>query len=217
MDEALAHRDPAGTGPVEDIGLVKRLLAGEEQAYLDLVRSLHGGLLRFAMSFVSDRSVAEEVVQETWLGVLNGLAAFEGRSSLKTWIYRILMNRARTRAVREARVISFASLAGSESENEPAVEPERFAASGRWTDPPHSWSLDTPETILLRAETHDFLKKAIEELLPKQRAVIVLRDIEGMNPEDVCNILEISETNQRVLLHRARSRVRKLLEQHLSV
>lgn len=215
MDEAVTHSEPTGTAPAEDLGLVKRLLAGEEQAFLDLVQRLHGGLLRFAMTFVSDRSVAEEVVQETWVGVLNGLSTFEGRSSLKTWIYRILTNRAKTRAVRERRVISFSALASSDAVSEPAVEPERFGSSGRWTEPPHPWSLDTPETILLRAETRDLLKKAIEELPPNQGAVIALRDVEGMDPEDVCNILEISETNQRVLLHRARSKIRRMLEQHL--
>lgn len=216
MDDAGIRAEPTGTAPVEDVELVKRLLAGDEQAFLDLVQNLHGGLLRFAMTFVSDRSVAEEVVQETWLGVLNGLGSFEGRSALKTWIYRILSNRAKTRAVRERRVVSFSSLAGSDDPvDEPTVEPERFASSGHWADPPHPWSAETPETILLRGETRDLLKMAIEELPPNQRAVIALRDVEGMDPAEVCNILEISETNQRVLLHRARSKMRRALEQHL--
>lgn len=168
-----------------------------------------------AMTFASDRSIAEEVVQETWLAVLNGLRSFEGRSSLKTWIYRILMNHAKTRSVREKRMIPFSSLGTSDADDEPAVEPERFASSGHWTDPPRPWSTDTPETVLLRAETRDLLKRSIEELPANQRAVITLRDVEGVDPEDVCNILEISEPNQRVLLHRARSRVRRMLEQHL--
>ncbi|MEW6364751.1 MAG: sigma-70 family RNA polymerase sigma factor [Acidobacteriota bacterium] len=194
---------------------MKRLLAGEEAAFLELVRTHHGRLIRLALTFVADRSVAEEVVQETWLGVLNGLRSFEGRSSLKTWICRILANRAKSRAVREGRMISFASLAESDGEDEPAVEPERFTSAGRWSQPPESWSGDTPEKLVLREETRAVLDEAIAELPPIQRAVLTLRDVEGVDSASICNVLEITETNQRVLLHRARSRLRRKLERYL--
>jgi RNA polymerase sigma-70 factor (ECF subfamily) len=169
-------------------------------------------MLRFARTFISRADVAEEVVQETWLAVLKGLPAFEGRSSLKTWIFHILANRARTRAVREGRVIPFADLGAPEDE---ALDPDmasRFAEGGHWSQPPAPWDADTPESILLRREAMDQFQLALETLPPVQRTVVTLRDVEGWSAEDACNVLQISETNQRVLLHRARTRLRRALE-----
>lgn len=199
----------------EDPTLVDRLLAGDEPAFAALVERYHGRLVGLARAFVSDRGTAEEVAQETWLGVLNGLRAFEGRSSLKTWIFRILVNRAKTRGVLEARTIPFSSLADRDDGPEPAVDPARFTPAGRWADPPRLWNEDTPEDLLLREEAKALFERAIAELPPGQRAVITLRDIEGLESGEACNILEISETNQRVVLHRARSKVRRALEQYL--
>ncbi len=209
--------DPRGS-PVtrsEDLGLVERLLARDEDAFTGLVRRYHGRLLRLAQIFVSDRALAEEVVQETWLAVLNGLPDFEGRSALKTWIFRILVNRAKTRGVREGRWIPLSPLTDPGDEEGPAVDPARFAPSGRWAEAPEEWVAETPEEILLREETRAALERAIAALPPSQRAVVTLRDVEDRSAEEVCNILELSETNQRVLLHRGRSRLRRALEQHL--
>jgi RNA polymerase sigma-70 factor (ECF subfamily) len=203
------------TAPNE-AGLVAALRAGDEVAFTELTRTYHASLLRVAQIYVSSRAVAEEVVQETWLAVLQGLDRFEGRSSLKTWIFSILANRAKTRAVREGRTIPFSALQ-PERVPEPAVEPERFRSPedprwpGHWASPPQAW----PEQRLLAGETREKLAEAIESLPANQRAVISLRDVEGWSAEEVCNALEITETNQRVLLHRARSKVRKALEGYL--
>ena len=173
-------------------------------------------MLRVALMYVSSRAVAEEVVQEAWLGVLRGIDSFEGRSSLKTWIFRILTNTAKTRGEREGRSIPFSALEGAG--DEPAVEPDRFQAEGRWTGhwaaPPSSWS-QSPESRLLGAETRQVVARAIAELPPAQATVITMRDVEGFSSEEVCNALDVSETNQRVLLHRARSKVRRALEDYL--
>jgi RNA polymerase sigma-70 factor, ECF subfamily len=197
-----------------DQGLVDRLLAGDEAAFEGLVGAYHGSLLRLARTFVPDHGVAEEVVQETWLAVLNGLTAFEGRSSLKTWIFRILTNRARTRGWRERRTIPFSSLAGASDDDEtPAVDPDRFTQAGAWATPPSAW-LETPETSLLRVEARQVIEDAIAALPAAQRAVITLRDVEGLDAAEVCRLLDISNGNQRVLLHRARARVRAALDRH---
>jgi len=201
-----------------DSGLVVRLRAGDEEAFTVLISKYYGSLLRLAMTFVSERSVAEEVVQETWLGVIRGLPSFEGRSSLKTWIFRILANRAKTRGKREARSIPFSSLKDpqSESDYEPAVDPSRFDARGMWAEPPQPWTNAAPEDLLQRQETIEAIQRAIADLPPNQRAVVALRDVEGVEADEICNILEISETNERVLLHRARSSLRRALERHFS-
>jgi len=191
----------------DDRALVEALRAGDEHAFVGLIRAHHSALLRTAMTFVSTRAVAEEVVQETWLGVLAGLDRFEARSSLKTWIFRILANRAKTRAEREGRTIPFSSLGDSE----PAVEPDRFDR-GHWASLPADW----PEARLLGDETLQVIDAAIESLPPTQRTVITLRDVQGWSAEEVRNVLELSETNQRVLLHRARSKVRGALEEYLA-
>lgn len=210
-------RAQEGTNPDES-ALVALLRAGDEEAFAALVSKYYGSLLRLAMNFVSERAAAEEVVQETWLGVIRGLPSFEGRSSLKTWIFRILANRAKTRGKREARSIPFSSLKDpqSESDYEPAVDPSRFDARGMWAEPPQPWTNAAPEDLLQRQETMEAIQRAIAELPPNQRAVVALHDVEGVESGEICNILEISETNQRVLLHRGRSRLRLSLEQHFT-
>jgi len=196
--------------------LVEALRAGNEAAFRELVRMYNASLLRVARIYVPTRALAEEVVQETWLAVLEGLDRFEGRSSLKTWIFRILANRAKTRAIRERRTLPFSAFQ-PDRVPEAAVDPDRFRDSedprwpGHWAVPPTAW----PEDRLVSAETREKLAEAIDALPGTQRAVISLRDLEGWSAEEVCNALELSETNQRVLLHRARSRVRKALEEYL--
>jgi RNA polymerase sigma-70 factor (ECF subfamily) len=193
------------------------LRSGDEAAFLALVRRHHAAMVRVAQIYVGSRATAEEVAQEAWLGALNGLDRFEGRSSLKTWLFRIVTNLAKTRAVRERRTIPFSALRSPENVPEPALEPERFRPPddprwpGHWASKPHEW----PEERLLAGETIQVVESAIEALPPSQRAVISLRDVEGWSADEVCNALELSETNQRVLLHRARSKVRKALEGHL--
>jgi len=193
----------------EDALLLRALRAGDERAFAALVDMYGPSLLRLAQLYVSSRAVAEEVVQETWLAVLSGIDRFEGRSSLKTWIFRILANRAKTRGEREGRTIPFSAL--GESEAEPAVEPDRFDR-GHWASFPAEW----PEARLLGDETLRVIESAIESLPPTQRTVITLRDVQGWSAEEVRNVLELSETNQRVLLHRARSKVRGALEEYLA-
>jgi RNA polymerase sigma-70 factor, ECF subfamily len=193
------------------------LRAGDEEAFMALVRRHQAAMVRVAQIYVSRRDVAEEVVQEAWVGVLRGLDRFEGRSSFKTWLFRIVTNLAKTHAVREGRTIPFSALRTPESVPEAAVEPERFRTPhdprwpGHWASKPAEW----PEEKLLAAETLARIEQAIETLPDSQRAVLTLRDVEGWSAEEVCNALELSETNQRVLLHRARSKVRNALERYL--
>jgi RNA polymerase sigma-70 factor (ECF subfamily) len=204
----------------EDARLLEALRAGDEDAFRTVVRDLHASLIRVALMYVSSRAVAEEVVQETWLGVLRGLDRFEGRSSLKTWIFRILTNTAKTRGMREGRTIPLSALEQPDRVPEPALDPERFRSAddpswpGHWASPPAAW--DLPEERLLAAETRARIGAAIEALPATQRAVIRLRDVEGWSSEEVCNALDLRETNQRVLLHRARSKVRRALEGYLA-
>ena len=200
--------------------LVAALRRGEESAFVQLVGLYQAQLLRLAVSFVRDRAVAEEVVQETWLAVLDGIDRFEGRSSLKTWIYRILSNRARTRAVRERRSAPFSALAGDEAGDEPRVDADRFRPAGHrwaghWAAAPADCSA-LPEERLLGRETLARVRDAIAELPPRQADVIVLRDVEGWEPEEVCAALGLSPGNQRILLHRARGKVRAAVEPYLA-
>ena len=176
----------------------------------------HGAaMLRHARVFVRDRAVAEEVVQEAWLGVLRGIERFEGRSSLRTWLFGIVANVARTRGVREARSVPFSAL----TDDGPSVASERFLGAGdrwhgHWATPPEEWG--RPERELLSTETRDVLGAAIANLPDTQRQVISLRDVEGWDADEVCHVLELSEANQRVLLHRARSKVRRALDEYLT-
>jgi RNA polymerase sigma-70 factor, ECF subfamily len=195
---------------------VARLTNGDEAAFLDLVNRYSGALLRLALVFITDRYKAEEVLQETWLAVLRGVHRFEGRSALKTWIFRILTNLAKTRAVREQRTVTFSDLARQGNGEDRPVDAERFDGRGRWTDPPAPWPTDNPEARFLRRETLAVLARGLKDMPPAQRAVVTLRDVEGLDAEEVCSVLQISHTNQRVLLHRGRSRLRRVLEQHLA-
>ena len=219
-----APSDPyPSEGRQDEAALVGALLGGEESAFVTLVSLYYAPMLRLAMLFVRDREVAEEVVQETWVGVLHGLDRFERRSSLRTWVFRILTNKAKTRGKREARSVPFSALWDPDTDpEEPSVDPSRFRPPGdpnwpgHWASgaAPRSWA-GIPEEQLLSQETRTHIRKAIEALPPAQREIITLRDIEGWNSEEVCNVLEITETNQRVLLHRARSKMRQALENYL--
>ena len=204
------------SAPPDERALVEALRRGDESAFRELVREHGPMMLRVARMHVSSEAVAEEVVQEAWVGVLNGIGAFQARSSLKTWIFRILTNTAKTRGQREGRTVPLASLATGDEE---AVDPDRFLGDdtrfpGHWAAPPKRWEAQ-PEGRLLAGETLDVVRREIAKLPPAQAAVITMRDVEGLDAEDVCNALEISETNQRVLLHRARSKVRPALEEHM--
>lgn len=187
--------------------LIERMRAGDGRAFEMLVTAHDGSLRRVARSFVRTPAAADEVVQETWLGVVRGLDGFEGRSSLRTWIFRILANVARTRAAQDARSVPFSSL---ETDEGPAVDPTAFAADGSWASAPERLDAD-PEGALLGAELRERLLGAVDELPPAQRAVITLRDVVGMPADEVCELLDIGDGNQRVLLHRARTQVRTAL------
>jgi RNA polymerase sigma-70 factor (ECF subfamily) len=199
--------------------LVAALRRGDEGAFMALVDSYHAKMVRLARSFVGDAMVAEEVAQEAWLGVLRGMDRFEGRSSLQTWIFTILTNCARTRAQREQRMVPFADLFSEDAEGEPAVEAGRFQQEGRWRGHwaqfPSNWD-EIPEERILAQETLSLVQQAIDLLPPAQRTVILLRDVEGLKSEEICNILQIGESNQRVLLHRARAKVQRALARYLS-
>lgn len=204
-----------------DLSTIEALRRGDEGAFARLVDQHHASLTRVARLYISNRAVADEVVQDTWLGVIQGIWAFEGRSSLKTWIFRILINRAKARAVREGRTVPFASFGADDvGAPEAAVSPDRFQPAdhptepGHWTSPPGPLGA-SPERRLLTREAGEQLRKAIDALPPNQRLVLTLRDVEGCSTEEVCNAIGIQETNGRVLLHRARARVRAALEPYL--
>lgn len=198
---------------------MEALRRGDQDAYAGLVEELTPALTRMAMAHVPSRAVAEEVVQDTWVGVINGIDRFQGRSALRTWIFQILLNKARTRGKREKRTLPFSSFGrrAEEGGDEPAVDADRFQGRdgqrpGWWARPPAEW--EGVEARIENNEVRDLLLKAIAELPPRQRDVIVLRDLQGYSSEEARNVLDLSETNQRVLLHRARSKVRAALEEH---
>ena len=196
----------------QEAALVNGVRAGDERAFGRLVDTYGAGMRRFALSIVRNPAVADEVVQDSWLGVLRGLDRFEGRASLRTWIFRIVANTANTRAERESRTVPFSTFAAEAAGEDPSVDPSRFRNPqfpGGWTTFPKAWDQLEPRDA--RAVVAD----AIERLPPAQRLVISLRDVEGLSPDEICNVLELSESNQRLLLHRARSSVRAALEQHL--
>ena len=198
-----------------DAEIVEALKRGDEAVFADLVEAYSPGLMRMARMYVRDREVVGEVVQDTWIAVLRGIDRFEGRSSLRTWIYRILMNTAKTRGQRESRSVPFSAAV---SADEPSVDPDRFLGAdhqwaGGWMLGPGEWQ--TPEEELLQGETRDEILRAIDELPDQQRAVITLRDVDGFPPDEVSELLGISDGNQRVLLHRARSKVRAAIEKYL--
>jgi len=190
-----------------DAALVVALRAGDEDAFATLVRRYHPRLLRFAESLVPSRAVAEEVVQDTWLGVVRGIGRFEERSSVRTWLFRILVNRARTAGARELRSVS---LSGDDPLD------GRFAASGAWNEPPEQWS-DAIDARIVAEKSAERIKECLPLLPAAQRQVLILRDIEGVDAADACEVLGVSAGNQRVLLHRARSRLRDLLDAEMRV
>ena len=211
----MTQAELAGRATAAEAELLARLRAGDEAAFEGLVARHYGTMLAVAQTYVKGRATAEEVVQETWLAVIQGLERFEGRASLKTWILAILVNKAKTRGVREARSVPFTALAGEDEE--PSVAPERFrgandAFPGHWRAYPGNWSADE---VARDRETIRVAMGAIAALPATQQTVIRMRDVEGYSSEEVCAALEVSEANQRVLLHRARSRVRAVLEEHL--
>ena len=202
----------------EDQALIAALCGGDADAFATLVDRHSPAMIRVAMAYVPTRATAEEAVQETWIGVMRGIDGFEGRASLKTWIFRILTNVAMRSGARERRSMPFSALAEAENTGEPSVDPDRFLPAdhelfpGHWTIMPARWP--TPEEGLLAGETREVITAAIAELPAAQRTVIALRDVEGWTSEEVCEALEISAGNQRILLHRARSRVRNAIESY---
>src|SRR4051812_13116289 len=197
--------------------LIAALRRGDETAFVTLLQRYGAPMLRVAQSYVRSRAVAEEVVQETWMAVVTGVDRFEGRSTVKTWIFRILTNRAKTRGEREGRCVPFSVLIGEDEDWDGAVDPERFghpAYPGHWSAAPSDWRT-LPEQRLLGRETLERFRDAVHELPPRQQQVLVLRDVEGWSAEEVCIALDLSEPNQRVLLHRGRSKVRAALEPYL--
>ena len=200
-----------------DLALVERLRAGDETAFMMLVEQHQGAMLRVARMYVSSRALAEDVVSEAWLGILKGLDRFEGRSSLRTWMYRIVANIAKTRAQRDGRSIPFSALEGGDPGS--GIDPEWFQSAaegtpGGWRTFPDDWR-GVPEDRLAAHETLEQIGRAIDDLPPTQAEVLRLRDVLGWSSEEVRNALDLSETNQRVLLHRARSRVRRALHEYL--
>jgi RNA polymerase sigma-70 factor (ECF subfamily) len=209
--------DPAAVLDAPDAEVVAALRRGDEAAFVALVGRHHAALRRVARRYVATDALADEVVQDTWVAVLKGLPRFEGRSSLKTWIFHILANIAKTRGARERRTVPFSGLA-AEGDDGPAVPPERFqgpddAWPAHWAAPPRPW--EDPERRLASLEARDRLRQAIEALPPVQQAVLTCRDVEGLEADEVCRLLDLTDGNQRVILHRARSRVRAALEDYL--
>jgi RNA polymerase sigma-70 factor (ECF subfamily) len=188
----------------EDAQLIARLRAGDEEAFVALVARHQASMLRLASSFVSSAAVAEEVVQDTWMGVLRGIDGFAGRSSFKTWLLRILVNRARTTGVRERRSVAIGDAA-------PAVDASRFDASGAWSSPPQHWVQDSDDRLFAQSLAQR-IEQGLAQLPERQREVVTMRDVDGLSSREVCEVLDISETNQRVLLHRGRSHLRQALE-----
>lgn len=228
QSERGATNDPStpaqpGSWPGEDVELLRRLRAGEEAAFASLVDAWSGSMLRVAVAHVRSRALAEEAVQDTWIAVLRGLAGFEGRSSLKTWVFRILTYTCRAKLERERRVPPLSDvLRPDELGAGPVVAVDRFLSAdhprwpGHWSRPPVLWAR-RPDEVLLDDELRHRIAEAVARLPQRQRAVLTLRDIEGFTADEVCALLGLQAGNQRVLLHRARSAVRASLEDYLSV
>ncbi|MDF0666858.1 MAG: sigma-70 family RNA polymerase sigma factor [Nitrospira sp.] len=199
--------------------LIARLRKGEERAFDELVNKHHDVLIRMAIGYVADREAAEEVVQDTWMAVIEGLNRFEGRSSLRTWIFGIMIHKAKDRGVREKRHRTFSSFESADDDSEEAVDPSRFHRSGEWAGswalPPQPWDDQTPEKLLASQQAVDAMNRAIEALPRALKDVLILRDVEGVGTTEVCEALRITETNLYVRLHRARERVRQAVETYL--
>jgi RNA polymerase sigma-70 factor (ECF subfamily) len=226
-DEALSHSATAAVGdryprrvpvPMSDDVLVAGLRAGDEEVFASVLRDWSRSMLRVARSFVSTEASAEEVVQDTWLAVIQGIDGFEGRSSLRTWVYRILVNTARKRGVKERRSIPWSSLSPTDDDRGPTVDPTAFRGRddeypGGWKSFPAEWA--STESAALAGEVRATVKAALDLLPERQRVVIALRDVLGHSSDEVCEMLDISAGNQRVLLHRARAAVRLQLASYL--
>jgi RNA polymerase sigma-70 factor (ECF subfamily) len=213
-EQALA--DPPASASDEQI--VAALRAGDEGTFRELFERSYPMMKRVARGYVASDAVAEEIVQDTWMAIVTGIERFEGRSALGTWMFSILTNQAKTHSARERRALPFASVAPADVE-EPAVGSDRFqtddeAWPGHWAAPPRPWQ--KPERRLLSLEARDQLKEALAQLPERQRLIVVLRDVEGLSAEEVCDLLELSQENQRVLLHRGRSRLRGFLEEYVA-
>lgn len=211
-------RSSAQPLPSDDV-LVARLCDRDEAAFALILDAWSSGMRRLARSFVSTDDSAGEVVQDAWLAVIQGIDSFEGRSSLKTWVYRILVNTAKRRGVRESRTVPWSSLRPTDEDTGPTVDPSRFGRPGdpypsHWREFPAQWPAPEPE--VLAGETRAQVAAAVSQLPDRQQIVITLRDVEGYDAEEVCAILEISAANQRVLLHRARAFVRGKLEEYFA-
>lgn len=201
-------RGPTLRSVETDLDLLARVRAGDEEAFMTLVARYNGSLLRLARAYVPSEAVAEEAVQDTWMGVVRGVDRFEGRSSFKTWLFRILVNRSRSAGLREHRNLPL--------DDGPSVDPSRFDAGGAWARPLGSWE-DAVDDRVVASSWTDALRVALDGLPSRQREVVLLRDVEGFDSRDVCDMLGISEGNQRVLLHRGRSHLRTGLETQLAV
>ena len=193
--------------------LVQALAAGDERAFNEVVGRYHRSLVRLARSYVRSEAVAEEVAQDTWCAVVTGVERFEGRSSFKTWLFSIVVNKARTRAERERRTTPFSALSAPEDDGPPLPVEDRFAPDGAWAAPPRAW--DEPERRAISLELREELRLALRELPERQRLVVTLRDVEGLDSCEVCELLGLSAGNERVLLHRGRTRLRAELERVL--
>ena len=205
--------------PSDEQRLLTRLRQSDEQAFDELVAKHHGALIRMAMGHVGDREVAEEVVQDTWMAVIESLDRFQGRSSLRTWIFGIMIHKAKDRGVREKRHTTFSDFEVFDDEQEDAVDPSRFHRSGEWAGhwafPPQPWDDQTPEKLLASQQAVQAMNRAIDALPATLKDVLILRDVEGVDAQEVCEILKITETNLYVRLHRARERVRRAVETYL--
>jgi RNA polymerase sigma-70 factor (ECF subfamily) len=209
---------PSGPAKSEDV-LLAKLKRGDEGAFDELVNQHHSTLIRMAMGYVADREVAEEVVQDTWMAVIESLNRFEGRSSLRTWVCGILIHKAKDRGVREKRHTTFSAFESYDDDNDEAVDPSRFQQTGEWAGhwafPPQPWDDQTPEKLLASQQAVNAMQRAIEALPAILKEVLILRDVEGVDAKEVCEMLSITETNLYVRLHRARERVRVAVETYL--
>lgn len=228
VTESMSHRMVAGpkqqlrqsaTVVNGEADLLARLRQGDEGSFDDVVTRHHSALIRTAMGYVANREVAEEVVQDTWMAVIDGLGRFEGRSSLRTWIFGIMIHKAKDRGVREKRHTTFSSFESADGEGDEAIDPSRFHQSGEWAGhwafPTQPWDDQTPEKILASQQAVTAMNRAIEALPRNLKDVLILRDVEGVEAKEVCDILKITETNLYVRLHRARERVRQAVETYL--
>ncbi|MEK6786488.1 MAG: sigma-70 family RNA polymerase sigma factor [Nitrospirota bacterium] len=228
VTESMSHRMVAGRKSElsqsaavanREVALLARLRQGDEGAFDELVTRHHSALIRMAMGYVADREVAEEVVQDTWMVVIEGLGRFEGRSSLRTWIFGIMIHKAKDRGVREKRHTTFSSFESLDEEGEETIDPSRFYQSGEWAGhwafPSQPWDDQTPEKLLASQQAVTAMNRAIEALPRNLKDVLILRDVEGVEAKEVCDILKITETNLYVRLHRARERVRQAVETYL--